>query len=420
MTVPKLSKASVERLSDVTESAINMIEDSNISPNEALAKSARDHGLPDGHIPLLVRGYNNARTARQLASSKSAWERAESFETADEAGIRSYLGSKKEASEKGLSDYDSPPTPSAVQLATAERTKLPPLEERVKAAYAAFGLSPDEGKENTQSTKASSEGLSETQIEPYESDWRVANNVDEFCELLKVASAGTYSAVKQLALTKTANRLEPIFSYLETKNWFAKAASVKPDAAVGNSHPGLKLMLDIDETVAKTKKPQKEASESKGPLFDLMEKEGGILDPFKAVNNTLINQNLTRAMAGLSERAEANQLLRQKMQEGTTRGPFSPESKLPRELDRINEQDSINSIFADPRMKHADPSQVIDFYNNLRGLAPTIMRNTPVAVDLIHRRIQTGPLSMFDFGQLVKAEKDLVDAQSVRNKQFGD
>jgi hypothetical protein len=100
---------------------------------------------------------------------------------------------------------------------------------------------------------------------------------------------------------------------------------------------------------------------------------------------------------------------------------FSPEpqsvvdqkelGKLQTSLDNLDHQTAVTDIVSDPRFLRSDPRTVIETYRTLSDLAPNVMRNRSVAADLIHRRLQTGPLSAFDLSNLLTMESNWVKSR---------
>jgi hypothetical protein len=89
----------------------------------------------------------------------------------------------------------------------------------------------------------------------------------------------------------------------------------------------------------------------------------------------------------------------------TYRGDWDKEKdKLETNVGHLETHAAIQDVVMDPRLAHADPKTVIGTYQTLAQLAPNVMRNRSVAADLIHRRLQTGPLSAFDLKQLLDME----------------
>lgn len=140
MTRPvPLSAASADRLEAALEAAADRV-DAGEAPDAALAKAAAEVGLHARFVPLLVRGYNTGRAARQLASSNDPWEKAAGYPVASAEGVlKVLLGVTKVAEHScvGGSDDDYKHAPPTTPPPPPKVPAAPEAEEEEKYAKAA-------------------------------------------------------------------------------------------------------------------------------------------------------------------------------------------------------------------------------------------------------------------------------------------
>jgi len=117
MAMTTLSGPEEARILRTLEAAVKEIgADELVHPDEALAKAAAEEGLPAGHVNLLVRGYNTARTTYQRESGETLEEKAADFPVASAPGVmrRLFPGAREKAAAgpaPGIDpDYLAPPS----------------------------------------------------------------------------------------------------------------------------------------------------------------------------------------------------------------------------------------------------------------------------------------------------------------------
>jgi hypothetical protein len=260
----------------------------------------------------------------------------------------------------------------------------------------------------------------------------------------KIASIATELNPRQLvAVHKLAHKQYPaaakiVFDLLAARDVQVKAASA--DVTVSYDHPMLALISVVDRLRQMTIDPrtcprvtQKAASGFTLKRPDFTTAGAGVKSSniFGAVANPLISstsavvkslgvspfekglgetisgqakhmQSLVNA-ATASRQQAVNDLLANRFKQEFELGS---ESKLQGQLQGLQQQEMINSLLRDDRLKHVQPHEIVRNYNTLASLAPGVMSNPAVASDFIHRIVQTGPLSYHDLAQLTKMEKD--------------
>lgn len=64
-------------------------------PNEAIAKTASELKIPHGHVHLLVKAYNTAKTTTQRQATEDLWSKSASFPLADTAKVLDFMYPEK-------------------------------------------------------------------------------------------------------------------------------------------------------------------------------------------------------------------------------------------------------------------------------------------------------------------------------------
>ena len=97
----KLSKEAESRVLTALESVADAVNEGT-SPNDAIVKAASEHDIPAGHINLMVSAYNTGRTGKQRMAAESPFDKAATFELADQQDImgRLYPTNVKSAAQK--------------------------------------------------------------------------------------------------------------------------------------------------------------------------------------------------------------------------------------------------------------------------------------------------------------------------------
>lgn len=135
MATSRLSKEAEIKITDAL-SEVSELVNSGIQPNEAIAKTASDNGIPVGHIELMVRAFNVGRSEAQRHSGAEPHEKLAEFELADlksvmdimyPSSVKSASTLEKNSSVSGI--YNKAPIKNKAELAP-----LPSLMPIVKTA----------------------------------------------------------------------------------------------------------------------------------------------------------------------------------------------------------------------------------------------------------------------------------------------
>jgi len=82
MATSRLNKEAENKITD-SLGEVSELVNSGTSPNEAIAKTASAHGIPVGHIELMVRAFNVGRSEAQRHAGDEAHEKLADFDLAD-------------------------------------------------------------------------------------------------------------------------------------------------------------------------------------------------------------------------------------------------------------------------------------------------------------------------------------------------
>lgn len=449
-------------MAKVAEAADDAV-DAGTPPAEAIAKAARDHGLPVSHVPVVVRAFNTGRAVRQL-SETDPWAKAANHPvTTAEAVIAALDAMDRPATKAASADYVLPPR---------VETKGDPVPTLKASSW----------------TKQASAPVAPPAPKPVDDRLRreakAAAAFDRLRDALHPLTAAQYAGVKAAAEFACPGAGAEVMAFLEQRDVFlenkaAAAAAKAPDVTINTAHPAVQAVRDIVGVKAGYVVPpdprplgyRKMARDAGGTWFERRPAVptvviGGPVEPEPAALELTVP--FGEKAAGLEESAPAGrggfgQMMRRKVdslndfytpeknKDGTTTTPGTaagrafnygtfgtlnllannpytapaldvrdpgadPEldkqvGKLNRNMDLLDHQTAVQEVMQDPRLMRSDPKTVIHTYQTLSDLAPNVMRNQSVAADLIHRRLQTGPLSAFDLKQLLDMEKAFVTSR---------
>lgn len=445
-----LRAASAEKLAAAVEDADEAV-DGGTPPAAALAKAARDHAVPVGHVPFLVRAFNTGRAVRQLGAG-DPWEKAADHPVATVDAVRAVLEDpgavKAAAAEDRTADYFAPP-PDA-----RPRYHLPSL---LTAEEKRASVSPREE-------------LAPRPPEPAPPDTTVKMALEAGHLLVGLAEAvrtllpRQYLAVKRAAAEVAPEAAAFAFDFVEVGDpWLrAKGASTERiDSAVTTAHPAVVIVRKLEQIRGAFPK----AAAAPVPVgYEPVTTLGAVVDgwfvrsrvdpvfgvplpaqklaaaPEPAKTATLFDATPAPPVAVPEEVAkragiggdlaagffkplnwgasvvkktpmlnEANQDL--KLEKSPARPGDRQVDALGAAYSGIDEHAAIQSILADPRFVKADPQTLVQTYRDLANLAPQAMQNPAIASDFLTRKIQTGPLGYHDLEALTRLEANLAKAR---------
>lgn len=444
MPPPPLRPSSAARMADVVAAADAAV-DGGAHPDHALAKAARDHGLPLGHVPLVVRAFNTGRAVRQLDEA-DVWAKAAAYPVAAADKVLTILETPAPPPVKaaGVSDYARPPAgeeqplrrPPPLSPAGYDRPKqasapeepapvTPPRDNRLSSGFAAAAHYDRAARAVVSLTPAVYAGVKRAALAAapdaaaYFFGRREAEDPDTWL-LAKAAAAPdprvtvdhpAVVALRELEAVKAAyvtpasgqhpgDGYEPFAVDGETTWYRPKAASVQ-------TGPPLAHLFPVDPPAAEKPAAAKPALDLAAPTSSppasvlgptpLYAKSagfgGGLVAPLRmtfggAQSGNAMLKDVTHSLKSLS-------------------APAGSADGLGDDLSRIDTQAAVQDLLTDPRFAGADPKLVVGTYHQLQGLAPRSMRNPALAADYIHRRLQTGPPSYFDLKALTDIEHNL-------------
>lgn len=472
MAPPPLTARSADRMKEAVGLADSLV-DSGMAPEAAIAKAARDTGLPVGHVPIVVRAFNTGRAVRQQGA-EDPWEKAASHPIASIEGVVALLSGGQPPTAKrasDLTDYIRPPAspqPSPPSWLTAADRELLTVERT--AAKQAAEIAPPPVKPRRIDNRIDLE-------------MKAAAAFETAVELAEALTPAQYSAVKFAATKLVPEPALHFFRVVEGSRStddgpepyngrLLKLASMKasPDPTIRNDHPFVLALRELGAVKAAYSAPSEEAAPEG---YEAVEAAGGIrffrklavcpvfgtvlpsvkpaadVTPAPELFQTPSREKLAKVVPGMNPISQGISDYASN-REGVSaigrgfRGVFgtglaaafsnpligravdlAPEDDakfrgrsvggLGEDLKRVNFQSAAQSMLADPRFAKADPKTVIDTYRDLSNLAPMAMSNNSIASDFIQRRLATGPLSYWDLEKLTGIEKNLAAARRDAN-----
>lgn len=437
MAIPRLSKASEQRLTTALIRGQQLVEDGE-EVNKALAKTASEENIPVGHIHFLVKAYNIGSSEAMRKSGQTLEEKTQEFEMADTDTILGHMfpdNAKSASAQRRLEsvddDYDVPPYWYTEKLKQAERAAS--LPARLKAAgicdeVDSVGIDPAKVrlKEWDKLTRISNEMTYEVERIKYHIDSsmnKIAQALasDPFLDVRSVADdvgimwgERAKNLVDDMVKNSSALRKK-----IATADKFVKVAMpVDPDLT---PYKYIKAVLDMSDTVDVLTKRLEQTTQELANLKqacrdnvwpDNQRHIYGVL-PIKEGSSTK-EANFFSVMSG----AAATTLGREMMsQSPATKEKRDLESKAlgeledPRhsqELRSIKTESMLNDLLAnDDIISGYDPSEVLNNYSELVQVAPHIADQSGIVRALLRRRLQQGSLDQFEIEQLLKIENYL-------------
>lgn len=452
-----LTARSVARLDATVKRAL--ADEREDGPNAPLARAAAAEGLPLGHVPLLVRACNTARSTCHRRSGRTTAEKAAGFPVADATEVLKALCPGR-------------PAPRVVKAAGAAARGT---ARSVKAASAATAAPPrswvvrarmggDEGR------GPDPEGLRDA-LAAARSEIKAAASREEEVRaargLAVIAAAHVAGAIKRargpswldvknaarvlhgaageealdLAAATSPGVVElrralPRHSPEDYPEIYEKVAG-----AVGASRRWAKLAAAftvdqeaLSEAVRAAEAPAREAAaraaagaaaSREAPLFRLERRPAlksaaaGPPDGPPLFHKEAASISIPRAVAvGLL--VDSGRRVVDRTLAGRGAGGGGPDRALAElqdpahesELDRIYAGAALHSMIAhDPVLAAKDPREVARAYNEIAEAAPRLAARPVLVRPLLHKYLALGGLDSFEGGEAVKAEKAISDAR---------
>lgn len=455
MPPPRLTAASADRMAAVVDAADALV-DGGTPPDHAIAKAAAAHGLPVGHVPVVVRAFNTGRAVRQLGAA-DVWEKAAAYPVASADAVVALLAAPpaREKAALDLTDYVRPPgddpfrpayAPLVPPPATAKAAAAPPppaakaaRDTRVAAGYAAAAAYDRAAELAAGLDPAAYAGVkvAAARVVPAAAAFFFPRAEADHLALYKLAAAGAapdpavrtdhpvVRALADLAAAKAA--------YVEggTPGWAVPPPAAPTCPVLGTplppaapaEKPAAAPRSPVDFDVPKAAAAAAASGDAEPPPPDrsfadrLLSHATGRQDP-----KTWFGKGFKMVAADLPAVATQNTFLGKAL-DLDAGGPGSRPAalgRLPSDLDRLDQQTAVQTLLADPRFAQVDPKVLVSTYRDLHALTPMAMGNPSVAGDFLQRRLQTGPLSHFEIKALTDIEQNLARIKSYRDRRDPD
>lgn len=420
---PPLSAASVDRMGAAVEQADRDV-DAGADPTAALAKAARDHGLPVGHVPIAVRAFNTGRAVRQLGAGPDPWTKAADYPSTTADAVVAALSAAPPGPEKRAADLDYAHAPGRGAVKAAAAPVLEPSAWTRSAVTKLAAVAPVPAA---------------PAVPPHTHRTEAAALFDALRDRLVGASPATFAGIKAAAEYAHPGCAADVFGFLEAHNQrlsdkAAAAGHAAPDPTVTTDHPAVAEVGRIGAIRAAYAEPDPVrplgyAKVAGAPDWYVRRPPIGLLsvdppaegplvvgspDGTKAAGVPLVTPFLDTLAAGtkaVTSNPVVKPLFDPLVNIGDPTKSVRADPKLDAAMKGITAHADLQNIVSDPRLSAADPKTVIQTYQELSQLAPNVMRNPAIASDMINRRVQTGPLSAFDLKTLLDMEKTYIGSR---------
>lgn len=448
--IPPLSSADELRIRNALEKVADSTTDGE-DPNDVIVKVAADAGLPPGHVDLLVRGYNIARTTWQRESGADVLEKAAEFPLADPDKVRQRLF-KDHVKEAGVrlpkhSDYFGAPDWLRAREQRLEQEKraqfeLPPLTDRKAPPL------PEDpqilAKRAYQAAEARLKALEGERLELADVQTKLYATFTKIAESLEPLGAPTltdlrpdvqvlYGKVGEAVLDQVARmrpglvkkatgEIRPVDQRKEPYASIQRAVMLS-DRFVQKLAAYQKSEAACDAAVARHLAPYfRETSESKeASLLDDLEDDKSIdingLSAKEAGIGSFGNQvGLGVAISSVRDHlSNLGDAYRDAANKDRTVNRTLARISSPDHEDQLREiqtramlQDLLTN---DPVISGYDPHEVASAFNELSQLAPRTAAQPVLARALLRKSLQLGALDSFEGNEAVSTEHKLRDLQ---------
>lgn len=443
---PPLSSSTASRMEKAAEAALAAV-DAGVHPDAAVAKAASEYGLTPAHAAHVCHAVNIGQAAGTRTMGDNPWEKAAGYPVADPKAVAALLGAGPAAVAKAAGcgsapgphgDYRTPPVAKAAKAAAAPRPAVPaaakaaecPAGECCPHCSARLERDPDAGTCNScggpwpaKSAKA--------RVNDYRLRVHAARALDAARSAAAAASPAEYAGAKEAALATNPAAAGFLFPVLERDPAVAKKAAAAP-APVGVSHPLVKAAAAVAGVAALVPPPgpipfrtPTKAADAAGPAAP---KVGPVQSFFRDASSSLIGGSAKALVSGnpaawgaptLVGETEASRARDQAVADAhkdqATAALQAPLGKAEDAAQGVAEQDHVNRLLVDPTLRTHDPRAVLTAYRGLKAMAPLTMSNPDMARQLVHMRMSTGPLALYDLNTLATLEKNLAQARRAQS-----
>lgn len=449
-----MKKATEDRLMRAVEATANHVNDG-LSPTAAVIKAARDHQLPPGGVTKLVHAFNTARTTRQRVDHTDIYQKTATVELADAAQALEaiYPETVKTAAEvrrDSVLSTDYATSPKSF-LRDRERTKLaaqplaPLVTEKpkpykadqshaIKMAYGERDRCIRETEEARRLKSAAMDKMSSTFCSLTQLCMRSSAHPLDVIRRNVLAMHGEKAAqvVDQLAVvTPSLTKM----SHHRTSGATWDRCSREP--AVGPIYEKIATMLEqikAFQTAEANYETVKTANEARSavalaPFVQRPGGDGSLWDLPSPAPSPPTGSPMPSSAAGLDKSAMpsvwqtlGSVALAKGLFDGVAKDMKAPDSDsmINKTLNKLTDPEhegklrAINTqatlqdfMLNDPVISGHNPDDVIDAFNEITQLAPSISDQRAPLQAMLRKKLQQGSLDTFDVDQALKLEQGL-------------
>lgn len=444
--MPALPSKSSERLMNAVEAVSTMLGEER-SPNEAIIKVAGTHALTDADLEIVVRAVNTgimsgARLAGSLLKEKSASIRLADIDVIrakrDDTGLNKAAATLRQVAATSVSDdYDS--GTSLLSRARHEQrvhTLMEKTAQAVKPEQAAKPPSFVKATGNVQRSKQAADAARRGAMVAIENVMSLTNDL---CEYQRRTDSLPLAVVKQAAVTlhgdfaedlfKTVVRLSPGIDKLA--NHRGRNIDVTTVDCRAQPFPLIaQISREVKVATAAIKQAQAEAVRHRVTTESQLSPFYGPREDRSILSGTFMDKEAT----GLAKEAMGLDMADPMLKAlGTysllsrTVNPMLDKMKGPDNSSRVNStltalndpqhEQTLRSINArsaitdlmstDPVISQHDPRQVMQAYNELSQLTPSIADQQMLLRTVLRQQLEQGSLDTHQQGQLLGYDSQL-------------
>ena len=447
--MPNLTSGDEQKLLEGVKQAVHYVDDSGMSPNEALTKVAKDMSLTPGFLRAAVSAFNNGRQVSQWRANDSVLDKLAGFPIADYDKIHADIwgGTEKEAKDKYVSlgdevhsDYQKAPQWSKrddlsklatmdlgieklAEEAVPEHVQAHEKTKVVTAAWNKYSHAKRDYEEARVKEAAAKDALTMRLAILTNYFKKFARDRLPFDVVEKAACS--YYGVNGIALMDVmADRFPTEKRAADIKRYWEKPLSrdAEPFTFIQNAIKAAAALSTATDELELTKQAQGEAKEAllpfvtapslprseKDTTFSISLIDGGVGEKeARLVPAMLVGDKLTRSVGGDEAAEREISKVEHKLNE--------PDHND--ELRRIKAQVMLAEMLGDPEnpISEYPPEEVMARYNELAQLAPRISEQSAAMQPLLAKRLagQTEPFEIKEIGEIEKGLKDTSEESKI-------
>lgn len=425
----KISKHIEDKLMQAIEKTAALVNGGQC-PNEAIAKVAREDGIPPGNINLMVHAYNTGRTTRQRLDGATPSEKAADFPLAEATQVLSlmYPDTVKTAAAKQResaisTEYAIPPT-GLLQ----RREKHALRTRRVDWQVGVDTPEPYPGDPATRLKKAYCEAerlerqVVEVRRQVAEAHDKMASTFMELTDYFREVGSSPIPVVREQVIIMHGGRGEQVMDQLVkvtpglTKfSRYKQQPNVGLEDATGEPYALVSQLLDEVDEYKRLKLAYQTIRTTTGGLQEVL------LRPFACQPRSVLEEPpfslaFEKTAAGGLTGVLAPLALAKGIFSGKGAAPPQPQSNQTYlELSDPEHEQQLRGIRSsamlqdmlinDPVISGYEPNEVTNAYNEIVEMAPRSADKRLLIQALLRKRLEQGQLDSFEAESLLQAEE---------------